>query len=213
MVRYRNVRMVRMHPIQRTRSFYDRHARRWSEFHTNFFHHEPQFRRFVRHFKTGDAVLDIGSANGIHVPLFLGIGRRLRYFGIDISRAFVTIARTRYPRFSFQVANIADQRTLPKRRFDGFWAVAVLMHVPERQWPVMLENTERLIRHGGVGYFTLPRQRPNPPSRQDRRHFTLMPTAHILRYLRARGWKVLARGVLHGTTVPNNWRWFIVRLP
>ena len=194
-------------------AFYNRNARGWSEFHTSSFHHEPQFRRFIRYFQTGDTILDIGCANGIHVPLFLGIGRHLRYTGMDISRALVTIARTHYPQVSFQVANIADRRTLPRRKFDGFWAAAVLMHVPEAEWPVTFGNIERLIRRGGVGYLTLPRRRPNPPSRRDRRHFTLMPTAGILRCFRGRGWQVLVRGVLHGTTIASNWRWFIVRLP
>ena len=202
-----------MHTILRTRSFYDRHAQRWSEFHTNSFHHELQFRRFSRYFKSGDAIVDIGSANGIHVPLFLGIGQRFRYFGVDISRTFVRIARERYPQLSFHVGDIASRRTLPRRKFSGFWASAVLMHIPERQWGDMFSNIEHLVRPRGVGYITLPRYRPNPASRNDRRHFTLMPTSRILTHFYRRGWKVLAQGILHGTTVPNNWRWFFVRLP
>ncbi len=52
--------------------------------------------------------------------MFLGIGRKVTYNGIDNSESFLKIARRRYPQLSFEYGDIANNTTLPKKKFDGF---------------------------------------------------------------------------------------------
>jgi len=203
-----------MDKIQKiNRDFYNKNARSWASLKTNSFHHERPFRLFVSYLKPGPTVIDIGCANGIHVPLFLGIGRRLKYEGIDISSQFLNIARAHYPQLSFQLADIVDRRTLPRKKYDGFWAAAVLQHIPKSQWDATLSNIERLTGRNGMGYVTVPDKRPNPASQKDRRHFSLFSKPDFRRMIGSRGWKIVNSGTLPSFHKIARWHWFIVRLP
>lgn len=194
-----------------TKDFYNRHAEAWAREKTNSFFHEREFRVFRSYLKKGARVLDIGCASGIHVPLFLGIGRDLKYEGLDISTSFLKIAQRRYPQLSFREGDVTDTRTLPRAKYDGFWAAAVLMHVPEEHWPDMLANIERMMRPGAIGYITVPRDRFVDP-KADPRHFSIFDKAKFRKVVGARGWRVLKSGgkVL---TKNNEWLWFLVQLP
>lgn len=191
--------------------YYDLHAKRWAERKTNSFWHEIGFAKFLKHFKNGGRVLDVGCAYGIHIPLFLGIGRRLKYEGMDISSSMLKIALRRYPQLKFYRADITDAKTLPKKKYTGFWAAAVLMHVPKEDWPIMMSNLERMAP-GGIGYLTLPIQRPNPASDRDWRHFSFWTPRSFEKFIVPFGWKMLE----HGRNLEYNesgWWWTIVRLP
>jgi len=158
-------------------------------------------------------VLDLGAASGIHVPLFLGIGRDLRYTGIDISRIFLKIAQARYPQLDFAYGDILDLKTLPKKKFDAFWIAAVLQHVPLEEWPTALSNLEKLMRRGGIGYVTVPEGRPNLETNEDQRYFELFDDKKFRATIALHKWKVVKSGELRGKPGQAIWRWYIVRLP
>ncbi len=192
--------------------YYNKNAERWSATKTDSFFHEQGFRKLVAILKDGDSVIDIGCAYGIHVPLFLGIGSHLQYEGFDISEKMVELAQSRYPQLSFKVADILNKETLPDKKYDAFWAGAVLMHIPREHWEQLFNNVKNLVKSGGIGYFTLPTVRPNEASEDDQRHFTLMGEEELAGFLKERNWEVLDKG---GFTSPNKaiWRWYLVKLP
>jgi trans-aconitate methyltransferase len=111
-----------------TEIYYEERAKFWVSTKTDSFIHEEAFRRFEALLKQGDRVLDIGCAGGIHVPLFLGIGRKLKYEGMDLSQSMIDIAKSRYPQLEFTVGNILSFE--PKYKISALWAGAVLMHIP-----------------------------------------------------------------------------------
>jgi len=200
--------------IIKTRTYYDTNAARWASRKTDSFYHEQQFTKFVGKLKNGAKVLDIGCAWGIHVPLFLGIGRFIRYEGIDISKSFLKLATRRYPQLSFSLADIANKSTLPKKRYDGFISVAVLMHVPFTLWDTAFSNIESLTKPGAIGYISLPTEHPSGPNKDaDTRHFTLLNAKDQRAYIKRRGWKILHSGTSDGYTLENIWHWYIVQLP
>ncbi len=205
-----------MDTVQKThKKFYDINAQKWSDTKTNSFWHEKPFREFIKYLQPDDTVIDIGCGYGIHVPLFLGIGRHLKYEGMDISESMLELAKLRYPQLIFQLGDITDKNTLPNKKYDAFWASAVLMHVPEQDWPKMLENIEGIIKKGGYGYFTLTKLRPNPSSDTDQRHFSLLDSDALKRLLEPRGWKVIEQsvGALKSSISGIDWDWYIVKLP
>lgn len=192
--------------------FYNQNAEWWASKKTNSFYHERGFRKFHSLLKDDDSVLDIGCAYGIHVPLFLGIGRNLNYEGFDISGKMIDIARSHYPQLSFFIGDILSAGTLPQKKFEGFWASAILMHVREEEWEEMLTNIENLSKSGAIGYFTLPDVRPNEASDKDQRHFTFIPRERLEDSLIRRGWKFIEQGSFPDD--PRNiWRWYLVQLP
>lgn len=195
------------------KDYYDNNALKWASSKTDSFKLEENFKKFIKYLKTGGSVLDIGCSNGIHVPLFLGIGRELKYEGLDISKKLLSIARSRYPQLKFRYGNIIDRATLPKKKYDGFWAAFVLMHILEENWEVMLNNFEFLIKKGGVGYLTLPEARPFPESEVDMRHFNLFNDKKFRKIAESRNWKILHFGKFLSSNKTATWLWYIVKLP
>lgn len=201
-----------MNEINETKKSYNRTAALWSKTGTNSFAYEESFKLFIRKVKKGGRVIEIGCANGINVPLFLGIGRHVKYEGYDFSQQLLKIARTRYPQLHLGYMDITNSKTLPKNKYDAFYAAAVFMHVPQDGWNGMFTNVEKILKPKGYGFITMPEQRPLKKSELDQRHFTLMPGREFAKYLKTRGWKIIKQGERTGAdNIP--WNWFIVQLP
>lgn len=200
--------------ITATKKYYDKNAAVWTDRKSNSFHHEFQFKKFITYLSKNASILDIGCAGGIHVPLFLGLGRALHYTGLDISSSFLSIARRRYPQLSFLKGNILEKKSLPKRNFDGFFAGAVLMHVPFNEWDNLFSNIENICRPCAVGYITLPIEHPSGEQKHlDSRHFTILNARDQKQYLKKRNWKIVESGTLNGSSKESIWKWYIVKLP
>ena len=139
----------------------------------------------------------------------------VRYdYGIDISSLFLKVAARRYPQLTFSLGNVANITTLPKLKFDGFFASAVLMHIPFPLWDTMFSNIEKITKPGAYGYVTLPIAHPSGvKNEKDLRHFTILSEAEQISYLKKRNWKIKSKGSVNGTTTANVWQWYIVTLP
>ncbi len=197
-----------------TKAYYEKNAARWSSVKTSSFHHENEFTKFASLFPKKAQVVDIGCASGIHVPLFLGIGRHLKYTGIDIAKSFLKIAKRRYPQLLFSEGDITNRNSLPKKRFDGFLAVAVLMHIPRESWDTAFQNLESLLKPKAYGYISLPVDHPSGDNAHtDPRHFTILSEKEQIEYMKSRGWKIIKRTIKHGSTESDVWRGYIVCVP
>jgi len=194
-----------------TKKYYDKNAVRWSDSKTNSFYHEKQFKFFNSLLKSGQSVLDIGCANAVHVPLFLGIGRKLKYTGIDISNKMLEISKRRYPQLTFMAGDALKFKSAKK--FDGFWSAATLMHIPRESWPALLTNIEKNMNSGAIGYLTLPTARPNPASKTDQRHFEFFRKGNFEKIAHGRKWKILKKGEMEASTPNATWYWYIIKLP
>lgn len=200
--------------VAATKAYYEKNAQLWTSLKTNSFHHEIEFRKFASLLPQKAHVIDIGCASGIHVPLFLGIGRHLKYTGVDIAKSFLKIAQKRYPQLSFTEGDISHKESLPKKRFDGFLAVAVLMHVPLDEWDTAFKNLESLLKPHAYGYLSLPVEHPSgDKASTDSRHFTLLDETAQIEYIKRRGWKILKRTTKHGSATNDAWRGYIVQVP
>jgi SAM-dependent methyltransferase len=202
--------------IAATKKYYEKNGQPWLSLKTNSFYNELPFQKLIKLLPKKGAVLDIGCAAGIHVPLFLGIGRHITYEGIDISKTFIKTAKSRYPQLPFSVANIADSASLPKpkKKYIGFFAASTLQHVPFDLWDTMFGNIESIMTKGALGFISLPTEATTDKrDPDDTRHFTLMSSEEHLTYFKKRGYRVRARGVHDGYSKAGIWRWYIVQLP
>jgi 2-polyprenyl-3-methyl-5-hydroxy-6-metoxy-1,4-benzoquinol methylase len=197
-----------------TKAYYEKYAAEWVRTHSDPFHDEKEFRILIQHLDPRASVIDIGCAGGVLVPLFLGIGKGLRYHGIDIAKKFISIAQNRYPQLPFSVGNVVDKKTLPRKRFDAFIARSVIMHLPLELWNVALENIEGLSKPNAYGYIVLPERRPPSitPS-QDQRHFTLLPGKDQAAFMKGRGWKIIKKFIHDSGSHKARWIGYIVQLP
>lgn len=204
-----------MDDIQKiNQDYYNKNAYKWTVLKTNSFYHEDNFRKFIKYFNDGGSILDIGCGWGIHAPLFLGIGRKLKYEGVDISEEMIKIAQSRFPQLDFSTGNILDENTLPKKKFDGFWASAIFMHIPIEDRPKLFDNLEKLIVDGGVCYLTLLNEKfENNSKVLDSRHFEIISDEKFKEIISQRNWQILEQGELPKTIQNRGWRWYIVKLP
>ena len=198
--------------VRKNLRYYNDNAQAWANRSTDPFHRQKEFLKFIRYFKKGDRIVDIGCASGIHVPMFLGMGGFLKYEGFDLSGNLISIAKKRYLQLMFYTADIMAAKSLPKNKYKGFWASAVLMHIPERDWPIMLRNIAGMCKHGAVGFIILPKHRPSPASRKDYRFFTYWDKEKLKKYLDRVNWKILASSRLYSFN-QGDWSWYIVKLP
>lgn len=198
-----------------TRAAYTRVARWWSNTKTNSFIHEDEFRVFLKKLSPRDArVIDIGCANGIHAPLFLGIGHELSYTGIDNSHEFLKIAKQRYPNLQFIHGDLTEADSLPKRDFDAFWCAATLMHIPKAYIHLAAKNIASICRPGAIGYLTLPVKHPSGDKAvSDSRHFEIMNEQEQREMISGFGWKIIHETTKDGFSTPDVWRGYVVRLP
>ncbi|MFZ2253068.1 MAG: class I SAM-dependent methyltransferase [Minisyncoccia bacterium] len=200
--------------IRVTKAYYEKNADVWTKTHSDSFHDEKEFRCLKEYINPKATVIDIGCAAGVLVPLFLGIGKGLRYSGLDIAKKFITIASRRYPHLPFTEGDIADRTTLPTKKFDAFIARSVLMHLPLPLWDTAFENIEHLTKHGAYGYLVLPASRPPSLStNDDPRHFTLLTEKEQSDFFKKRQWKIVKK--FKHATGPNkaNWIGYVVQLP
>lgn len=200
--------------VKKTKAYYEKYANVWIKTHADSFHDEKEFRVLVQYLTPKATVIDIGCAAGALVPLFLGIGRSLKYHGIDIAQKFIKIASERYPQLPFTEGNIADLTTLPKKKFDGFIARSIIMHLPLSLWDTAFANIEHITKTGAYGYIMLPAQRPPTVTPlDDPRHFTLLSEKEQIAYMKNRGWKIVKK-FKHATgPTKAHWVGYIVQLP
>ncbi|WP_459192265.1 class I SAM-dependent methyltransferase [Halosimplex sp. J119] len=118
-------------------------------------------------------VLDVGCGPGWESEAFAEAGFAAVSF--DLTRRFLEQARDRVP--DGTVAR-GDMRALPfaDDAFDGLWACASLLHVPEAEVPPTVAAFERVLADGGVALVSLKRSdgddgRDESPYDDDRRHF------------------------------------------
>jgi 2-polyprenyl-3-methyl-5-hydroxy-6-metoxy-1,4-benzoquinol methylase len=92
-------------------------------------------------------VLDLGCGIGMLASSFLRTG--CDYTGVDISEKAVEIARAKYPKGHFQVANIAD---LPLNGpYDIIIERTVFIHLVEDEyWKSVIKEVSRLLSEDGL---------------------------------------------------------------
>lgn len=135
---------------------------------------DPGRRDGETHRTDSPRVLDVGCGPGWESAAFAEAGFETVPF--DLTRSFLDRARERVPDGE---PVRGDMRALPfaDDGFDGLWACASLLHVPERDVPATLAEFERVLADGGVALVSL-KAAGGPgegvdasPYDEDRRHF------------------------------------------
>ncbi len=96
-------------------------------------------------------------ARGTVLDLGCGLGQDSRYLqrkryrvvGIDMTRAFLCLARTRGPRLPLIRADLL-RLPFAARSFDGVWAAASLIHVPKTHFVPGMRRLRDVVKPGGI---------------------------------------------------------------
>ena len=101
----------------------------------------------------GEKILDLGCGNG-RLFEFLR-DKKIDYIGIDNSEKLIEIAKKRYPKARFQVADVLNL-PFPDNFFDKIYSIAVLHHIPSEEFRLQfLKEARRVLKPGGLLILTV----------------------------------------------------------
>lgn len=145
--------MTKLSPEEKiTLENYDRLAEAWtSERSTkNFWAQEMQ--RFHELLPRG-TILEIGCGHGRDAAELLELG--YDYVGTDISEGLLDIIKKRFSDQKFYHQSVYELNFSQGSEFDGFWAAAVLLHIPKARMSEALRSIRRTVKDGAIGFISL----------------------------------------------------------
>jgi len=108
---------------------------------------------FEEYLIPGEKVLDLGCGNGRFFEFFKE--KNIDYFGVDSSEKLIEIAKKKYPKGKFQVAN-ALNLPFPSNFFDKVYSLAVLHHIPSKEFRLrFLKEVKRVLKPEGLLILTV----------------------------------------------------------
>lgn len=194
-----------------TLNTYNETAQQWSENHaTPGFWHEEM--KIFRELLPAGKILEIGSGGGRDAKELIASG--YEYIGTDISSSFVKIARKENPGVTFLVQSVYDLEFSEDAQFDGFWASAVLLHIPKTKIGKALQRIRKCVKGGGIGFISLKQgegERLEADSLKNGRFFSYYTGKEFHEVLLKNGFEVVQMKV-HPTSEKTTWLCFFVRV-
>ena len=130
---------------------YDKYAQPWSQSHAVQYDWEWAAERFAHFLPTG-RVIEVGCGGGRDATQLLKMG--YEYLGTDASAGMVCAARGVVPGALFRQISVYDLGKLATT-FDGFWACAVLLHIPKTRIDEALQAISSVLQPGAIGMISI----------------------------------------------------------
>jgi SAM-dependent methyltransferase len=138
--------------VQATTLAYERYANDYAEKPDDRRWLQPLVDSFAKLLTPGSLVLDLGCASGRETVELQAAG--LRVVGLDLTAAFLRIARTRYPTVGYVLGD-ALHLPIASQSLDGVWAMASLLHLAPHEVAPALAEVRRGLRPGGAFYSSM----------------------------------------------------------
>ncbi len=135
----------------KTIATYDRTAIHWAAEHMVVNDWEKDAAKFKQLLPEG-YILEVGCGGGRDAAELIRLG--YDYYGTDASRGMVEAARQSVKNAKFEVRNVYDLAELGQH-FDGFWACAVLLHIPRESIDRAIQAILVTQRTGAVGMISI----------------------------------------------------------
>jgi len=167
---------------------YNKIAGSWNQKRNpDFWAHD--FRMFQSLLPVG-SVLELGCGSGTDSRYFLS--RDYSYTGVDLSGELLKIARQNNPEGRFVNMDLYELG-FESGLFDGFWAAAVLLHIPKEDIGAVLREIKRVLKNGAFGFIAI-KEGENEEFVQngenDRRFFAYYYLDEFIRLLSEAGFQV-----------------------
>jgi 2-polyprenyl-3-methyl-5-hydroxy-6-metoxy-1,4-benzoquinol methylase len=113
----------------------------------------PDLENFLKNIKPNSSVLDVGCGNG---RLLIGLPKKIKYTGLDISSELLKEAEKKYPNHQFietDITNPSIWKHLPK--FDYIFCVAVIHHLSTtKDHLFLLDQIQKHLKPNGKVLLT-----------------------------------------------------------
>ena len=128
--------------------YYELHAKLYAE-ETFSADMSEQYRRFLPLLRERARILDVGSGSGRDACYFQKKGYQVT--ALEPSK---NLCREIRKVFSGKIVCSDIQSYRPNQRFDGIWACASLLHVPEKELSAILKKIARALKDSGILYMS-----------------------------------------------------------
>jgi SAM-dependent methyltransferase len=135
---------------QTTKLAYDARPKDWAKYFDDAGGWPEILEKFHELLPKGK-VLEIGAGTGRDAKDLTDLG--YEYVGTDISEELLKVARARLPNQTFLQQNVYDLSSPEK--FDGFWASAVLLHIPKSRINEALQKIKSTLKPNAIGFISV----------------------------------------------------------
>ena len=129
-------------------NYYESNAERYAA-ETFFADMSEQYQRFLPLLKKGAKILDVGSGSGRDACYFQKQG-----FQVTALEPSKNLCREIRKVFSGEIVCSDIQSYQPEQRFDGIWACASLLHLPEEEVLRFFEKIDLYLNDDGIVYIS-----------------------------------------------------------
>jgi len=151
-------------------------------------------------------VLEIGSGIGSDAKALINLG--YDYTGTDASSELLKIARRRNPSAKF-IQRYAHEIESSLGEFDGFWASAVLLHIPKNEMRESLLAISSVLKKYCIGFITMKEGAYERVEKKTGRLFTYYNENEFTNVLKSVDFSVLEVG--RRDTEKDNWLIYYVK--
>jgi SAM-dependent methyltransferase len=137
------------------------------------------YERFLRYIPPGGRILDAGSGSGRDTFAFLRRGYQVEAFDSSPALCALSTRLTGVTARTLRFQELEDESA-----YDGIWACASLLHVPEGELPDVLARLARALKAGGALFMSFKRG-PGERVAEDGRFYTDMDTPRLRLLFRA----------------------------
>lgn len=128
---------------------YNVHAKYWHEAYSEPNYWPGVLDAFQKLLPSG-TVLEIGAGAGRDAKELLARG--YDYYGTEPATELLNIAQRENPEARFAQQTVYE---LEPAEYDGFWAAAVLLHIPRRRIHEALVRLREAVRPGAIGFIAI----------------------------------------------------------
>lgn len=134
-----------------TIDYYNEHGAEWATSHDVVRYWGAAFGEFQHLLPTGK-ILEIGAGAGRDAQTLGEMG--CDYTGTDISTGMFALAQERNPGIKLSQQSVYELAFADKT-FDGFWAAAVLLHLPKARLGEALGEIQRVCKNNAIGFIAV----------------------------------------------------------
>ncbi len=200
-----------------TLNYYEQNADSWHKPTTNLTFQDDEIKFFKKYLSKG-TILEIGCGTGYDAKRLIDEG--FNYTGTDITKSFIRMCQKSLPNHKFLPLSVYDLNFPQGTKFDGFWASAVLLHIPKTKIDLALTQINKYIAKNGIGFISLKegtgeqvqvveKSRITDQNKTFSRFFSFYTKEEFTKILTKNGFSIL--DFTSSETNNNNWLWFIVK--
>lgn len=191
-----------------TINYYNKEANSWSITHGGNEKHswwEDEMVKFNEYLPNGK-VIEIGSGVGKDAEALINLG--YEYTGIDASAALLELAAKRNPSATF-IQKYVQKIDSSLGEFDGFWASAVLLHIPKDEMIDSFLAISCVLKNQAIGFITMKEGYGESIDEKTGRLYSYYKEDEFKSILESAGFSILEVGRRYREE--NNWLLFYVQ--